>query len=425
MNAIAIILLIAGAVVFTVSFVIPERMEMPKEAGTLARDELKALVSQEVEGARGQVRDVAEETIEGALEKTERSLERLSNEKIMAVSEYSDTVLKEIHKNHEEVMFLYDMLNDKNTSLKNTVAQINKTVRQVTDVAQQVDTVTGSFRQSVQEAEALQSKLAAEVAAAKALPPVEMRARRNPAELQQPAAILQQPVSWQPPEMPQASEPPQPPVSWQQPEPPQPPASWQASEMPQQPESPQQPASWQQPEMPQPPETPQQLASWQQPEMPQQPEVPQPPASWQPPEMPQQPEPPQQPVSWQPPAIPQQPAPWQPPEVPQQPVSWQPPESPQQPVSWQPPEVLQREVPQAQAQIPQPQEPSRQAEYSPQPSVAGMNISFTQENESQFRNCNEKILELYRAGKSKVMIAKELGLGVGEVKLVIDLYNNL
>ena len=37
-------------------------------------------------------------------------------------------------------------------------------------------------------------------------------------------------------------------------------------------------------------------------------------------------------------------------------------------------------------------------------------------------NHNEKILALHNEGKSNVAIAKQLGLGVGEVKLVIDLY---
>ena len=37
-------------------------------------------------------------------------------------------------------------------------------------------------------------------------------------------------------------------------------------------------------------------------------------------------------------------------------------------------------------------------------------------------NSNERILSLHEAGMSNVAIAKELGLGVGEVKLVIDLF---
>ena len=41
------------------------------------------------------------------------------------------------------------------------------------------------------------------------------------------------------------------------------------------------------------------------------------------------------------------------------------------------------------------------------------------------RNNNERILELHGAGKSNMAIAKELGLGIGEVKLVIDLFEGI
>ena len=37
-------------------------------------------------------------------------------------------------------------------------------------------------------------------------------------------------------------------------------------------------------------------------------------------------------------------------------------------------------------------------------------------------NNNQKILELYNAGKDNIDIARELNLGLGEVRLVIDLY---
>ena len=58
-------------------------------------------------------------------------MERISNEKIMAVNEYSDTVLDAIHKNHEEVMFLYDMLSDKQQSLKNLSMEAERRGREV------------------------------------------------------------------------------------------------------------------------------------------------------------------------------------------------------------------------------------------------------------------------------------------------------
>ncbi len=53
-------------------------------------------------------------------------LSRLSNEKIMGMNEYSDQVLDKIEKNHGEVVFLYDMMNEKQEELKSLVNQIDK-----------------------------------------------------------------------------------------------------------------------------------------------------------------------------------------------------------------------------------------------------------------------------------------------------------
>ena len=43
-------------------------------------------------------------------------------------------------------------------------------------------------------------------------------------------------------------------------------------------------------------------------------------------------------------------------------------------------------------------------------------------SDSSEANNNEQILMLHKAGKSNMAIARELGLGIGEVKLVIDLF---
>ena len=64
-------------------------------------------------------------------DRTRDALEKLSNQKINELAEYSDTVLGEINKNHSEVMFLYDMLNDKHENLKNTVTEVEKTAKEV------------------------------------------------------------------------------------------------------------------------------------------------------------------------------------------------------------------------------------------------------------------------------------------------------
>lgn len=133
----AIVFLVIGVVLVVASFVIPERNDGKTGViQALEKREIEELVAGEMENIKGHVDEVVEEAVQYAMEKTERSLERLSNEKIMAVSEYSDTVLSEIHRNHEEVMFLYDMLNDKHKNLKNTVTEVNKTVKEVKEVAE-------------------------------------------------------------------------------------------------------------------------------------------------------------------------------------------------------------------------------------------------------------------------------------------------
>lgn len=135
-----IILLIVSAIGFVVSFLIPEEEKGSGLNEELAQAEIKELVKQEMESIRGHVEEVVEESMSYAMEKTERSLERLSNEKIMAVSEYSDTVMQEIHKNHEEVMFLYDMLNSKHETLKKTVTEASKAAKAMQDSVESFQT---------------------------------------------------------------------------------------------------------------------------------------------------------------------------------------------------------------------------------------------------------------------------------------------
>ena len=130
MGILEIVLLIAGIIIFTGSFFLPlggeKNTGIDKKA---AKEEIHGLVEEEMNTVRSKMQDKMEETSEDAIEKAERSLERLTNEKIMAVNEYSDTVLQEIHKNHEEVMFLYDMLNSKHANIKDTVSKMDKAVK--------------------------------------------------------------------------------------------------------------------------------------------------------------------------------------------------------------------------------------------------------------------------------------------------------
>ena len=126
MNTTELILLIAGALVFTISFLIPTGKKEKKEEGVEVRipeEELREKIEGEVREAQQKINDIVEETVKYSMEKTERVMEKTSNEKIMAINEFSNTVLEQIGKNHKEAVFLYDMLNDKHDKLKNTVSE--------------------------------------------------------------------------------------------------------------------------------------------------------------------------------------------------------------------------------------------------------------------------------------------------------------
>ena len=124
------VLLAFGLAVFVISFLIPAKTEEEKEI-EFSEDLIKDLVDKEFNEAKGRLNDIVDETVTYAMEKTERTMDRLTNEKMMAVNEYSDTVLSEIDKNHKEVVFLYDMLNDKHETLKSTVSEVEKKTSEV------------------------------------------------------------------------------------------------------------------------------------------------------------------------------------------------------------------------------------------------------------------------------------------------------
>ena len=132
--------IITGAVILVISFAIPAG-KAGKNVQALKIDEgmIKDLVEREIGNAKGRIDDMAEETYHYSLEKTERAMERMSNEKIMAINEYSDQVLTAINKNHQEVMFLYDMLNDKHTNLVNTVSEASQKAKEIRQTVQDAE----------------------------------------------------------------------------------------------------------------------------------------------------------------------------------------------------------------------------------------------------------------------------------------------
>jgi hypothetical protein len=135
MTAIEIVLVIIGLAFLVASFFVQEKLS-PKDIdsiSSLSEKELGMIVEKQLKNANNKVEDSIEQLMDEALGISERAMEKESNEKIMAISEYSNTVLESMNKTHNEILFLYSMLGDKHTELTSLASQLQQFSEQMKD----------------------------------------------------------------------------------------------------------------------------------------------------------------------------------------------------------------------------------------------------------------------------------------------------
>lgn len=140
MSAAEIILLILGFASISVSFFVGNRRA--DEEGTGGVEEIVSRdiwTEKEEELVREQVETILNEERDHMIAETTDSLNRKSNEKIMEFDEFSSQILEKINRNHEEVVFMYNMLNEKEKELKEAAAK--KTVKHQEKVEKPVSEV--------------------------------------------------------------------------------------------------------------------------------------------------------------------------------------------------------------------------------------------------------------------------------------------
>lgn len=127
MTAIEVALLLIGVVFIIGSFFIIEKLS-PEElsrVSELSEDELRIVMDRELATAGAKISDVVDQTVDLSINQIQRRMEKDTNEKIMAISEYSDLAMEQLKKFNNEVTFLYSMLGDKHTELNESIAQLN------------------------------------------------------------------------------------------------------------------------------------------------------------------------------------------------------------------------------------------------------------------------------------------------------------
>lgn len=133
MSILEIVLLAIGLIIFIASFLIPDKKS--SDTSKIDGEALLAQIEEKVEESKQKIDEMTDETLSYSMEKTERAIDKLTNEKILAIGDYSDTVIDEISKDHNEVVFLSDMLNKNKKDLTTLLLKAVETSRTATESA--------------------------------------------------------------------------------------------------------------------------------------------------------------------------------------------------------------------------------------------------------------------------------------------------
>lgn len=131
-----IVLIIIGVIMIGVSFFVTERLSEKDldQISMMSKENLKIISDKLAEEMQSKVGNTLDGVIDESLELAQRGLEKETNSKIMAVSEYSETVLESINKSHNEIAFLYSMLNDKQSETAQLIGDLQKLTKHIREM---------------------------------------------------------------------------------------------------------------------------------------------------------------------------------------------------------------------------------------------------------------------------------------------------
>ena len=141
------------------SFFITEKLSSSelKELSDLSTEEMQKILERSLNDAQVKVDNMVDQVIDHSIEKSmeivERALDKETNEKMRVLTEYSDTVLESINKTHNEVMFLYSMLNDKHSELTKYAGNLAQLAIHLEELEQNVERTLSESDEIIQKAQ--------------------------------------------------------------------------------------------------------------------------------------------------------------------------------------------------------------------------------------------------------------------------------
>ncbi|MGN0241596.1 MAG: DUF6115 domain-containing protein [Candidatus Weimeria sp.] len=136
MTGLEIGLLIIGAVFFIGSFFISEKISSSdmNEISGLSEDQIKALVEKQLNDADSKIDQTISDKVDEKSEEFIAEADKETNNRIMSIGEYADSVYDSMTKTHDEILFMYQMLNDKQetmTKLTKSLGEAESHVREL------------------------------------------------------------------------------------------------------------------------------------------------------------------------------------------------------------------------------------------------------------------------------------------------------
>lgn len=137
MSATVIVLMVIGLVFIFVSFAISEKLSDEKEESAGVVKIPKELTKEQKEKIDTMIRDYMDQQVDGKLGDIETRLAEIVNQKTLALGDYAVSVNEEIDRNHKEVVFLYDMLSDKQKEIMTTVNMVDEYKKEIASMVQE------------------------------------------------------------------------------------------------------------------------------------------------------------------------------------------------------------------------------------------------------------------------------------------------
>lgn len=164
MTVVEVILILIGIAFVIVSFFVEEKLSTKdvERMEQLSEKELSVIVERQMREAEEQIEEKVQQKAEESAEQINLKLQTKADDAIMSIDEFAGNSIDKMNKTHEEIVFLYSMLNDKHSELTDLAGQMHRFSEQIRRTEYEVlqslenatDKATASLAEVAEETEA-------------------------------------------------------------------------------------------------------------------------------------------------------------------------------------------------------------------------------------------------------------------------------